>query len=280
MPEKKSTTNKPEMASPKVALPLPNEEEFRAYLRTEAVRGVQALLESVMKAELEALIGCGWGEVSAERKGYRNGYYQRDLTTSTGAITDLKVPRDRDGHYQTQVFEKYQRQEPEIREAITEMYVAGASTTRVGGVVETLTGKALSDSTVSRITSDLEGQFQEWRGRPLQSHYRIFYLDAIRYQVRHKEATDPFVVLAVLAVDLTGKKEVLSLQAYAEETKVGWLSILGEVRERGAAQVDLIVTDGHKGLTVACDEIYTATPRQRCFSAQRKRHNGSFSREG
>jgi transposase-like protein len=73
------------------------------------------------------------------------------------------------------------------------------------------------------------------------------------------------VVLAVLAVDLTGKKEVLALQAYVEETKVGWVSILGEVRERGAAQVDIIVTDGHKGLTVACDEIYTATPRQRCL---------------
>jgi hypothetical protein len=38
MPENKSGTSKPELASPKVALLLPSEEEFRAYLRAEAVR--------------------------------------------------------------------------------------------------------------------------------------------------------------------------------------------------------------------------------------------------
>ncbi len=145
------------------------------------------------------------------------------------------------------------------------MYVAGASTAKVGEVVETLTGKAVSASAVSRITGDLAHQFREWDKRPLNPHYRIFYLDAIRYQVRHKEATDPLVILAVLAVDLSGKKELVALKAYAEETKAGWVSILNEVRARGVEQVDIIVSDGHKGLTVACDEIYTATPRQRCL---------------
>jgi hypothetical protein len=42
MPEKKSGTNEPELASPKVALPLPSEEEFRAYLRAEAASSYKA----------------------------------------------------------------------------------------------------------------------------------------------------------------------------------------------------------------------------------------------
>lgn len=265
MPKQKCSTRATKVTSPEKPLPLPSGEEFRQYLRAEAVRGIQQFIEAVMKAELTALIGCGSGEVSEERRGYRNGYYQRDLLTRTGAIKDLNVPRDREGVYQTQVFEQYARNEPAINEALTEMYVAGASVAKMGGVVETLTGKALSASAISRLNGTLTEQYKEWQQRPLPPHYRIFYLDAVRYQVRHKEATDPLVILAVLAVDLDGQKELIALKAYGEENGAGWESILNEVRGRGVEKVDVIVTDGHKGIISACAKIFTSTPRQRCL---------------
>jgi transposase-like protein len=218
-----------------------------------------------MQEELTALLSAEWGEHTPKRQGYRNGYYQRDLLTSTGLLEQLNVPRDREGAYQTQVFEQYQRQEPALQEAITEMYVAGTGVAKVGEVVESLTGQSLSASAVSRITADLQTQFQKWQSRPLSSHYRVFYLDAVRFQVRHKEATDPLVILAVLAVDLAGHKELVALKAYAEETGPGWQSVLNELRGRGVEQVDVMVSDGHKGLTGACDQLFSATPRQRCL---------------
>src|SRR6266702_1811495 len=46
---------------------------------------------------------------------------------------------------------------------------------------------------------------------------------------------------ACLGVDLEGNKEVLALQACAEESKEGWLALLQELRTRGATQIDLIV---------------------------------------
>ena len=66
-------------------------------------------------------------------------------------------------------------------------------------------------------------------------------------------------------MDLAGNKEVLALRACAEESKEGWLSILLDLRARGATQVDLIVTDGHDGLLAAVAELFAATPRQRCL---------------
>jgi putative transposase len=81
-----------------------------------------------MHEELDALIGVGWGESSLDRNGYRNGYYTRDLVTTTGRVEDLQVPRDREGHFHTQVFERYRRYEPQVAEALTEMFVAGVST--------------------------------------------------------------------------------------------------------------------------------------------------------
>lgn len=69
-------------------------------------------------------IGASWGECTPERRGYRNGSYTRDLLTPTGRIEDLKVPRDREGAFHSQVFERDLRYEPEVAEALTQMDVA------------------------------------------------------------------------------------------------------------------------------------------------------------
>ena len=77
-----------------------------------------------MREELEQCIGASWGECTPSRRGYRNGSSTRDLVTPTGRIADLKVPRDREGEFHTQVFERYNRYEPEVAEALTQMDVA------------------------------------------------------------------------------------------------------------------------------------------------------------
>jgi len=81
-----------------------------------------------MLEELEQCVGAAWGESTPDRRGYRNGFYTRDLVTSTGRIEDLKVPRDREGEFHTQVFERYNRYEEEVAEGLTEMFVSGTST--------------------------------------------------------------------------------------------------------------------------------------------------------
>nr|WP_244422663.1 transposase [Ktedonobacter racemifer] len=85
-------------------------------------------------------MGASWGECTPNRRGYRNGSYTRDLVTSTGRIEDLKVPRDREGKFHSQVFERYNRYEPEVAEALTQMFVSGTSTHKVGEVASTLMG--------------------------------------------------------------------------------------------------------------------------------------------
>ena len=81
-----------------------------------------------MREELDAVIGVGWGESGSNRKGYRNGYYTRDLITTTGRLEDVQVPRDREGQFHIQVFERYRRYEPQVAQGLTEMFVAGTST--------------------------------------------------------------------------------------------------------------------------------------------------------
>jgi putative transposase len=145
------------------------------------------------------------------------------------------------------------------------MFVAGTSTLKVGEVAQTLLGVAPSASTISRLNQSLTQQFDTWRERRLQTHWRVVYLDGVHFSIRHGEKADATIILTALGVDREGNKEVLALHACAEESKEGWLHLLHDLRTRGATQMDLIVTDGHEGLLAAIAELFAATPRQRCL---------------
>ncbi len=174
VPKKQPTTLAPEGSTlESSSTVVPDQEEFRWHLRRLAVSAVQVLIEQVMREELEQCIGASLGECTPQRRGYRNGSYTRDLVTPTGRIEDLKVPRDREGAFHSQVFERYSRYEPEVAEALTQMFVSGVSTHKVGEVAQTLMGVAPSASAVSRLNHTLIEQFEAWRERPLLTHYRI-----------------------------------------------------------------------------------------------------------
>ena len=65
--------------------------------------------------------------------GTRNGYCERDLTTKYGHIDDLKVPRDREGTFRTQIFHPYQLYTG-IEDFIAAMDTKGISVRKIEGV--------------------------------------------------------------------------------------------------------------------------------------------------
>lgn len=241
VPKKQDTTAESPLEEP----------DFHQHLRALIRSATRVVMEEVMRDELTQFIGAAWGECSPKRKGYRNGTYTRDLATASGPIEELKVPRDREGAFHSQAFERYSRYEPAIAEGLTKMFVSGTSTHNVGEVAQTLMGSTPSASTISRLNHSLTEQFDAWRERRLQPHWRILYLDGIHFKIRHGEKCDTSIILTALGVDLEGNKEVLALRACAEEDKEGWLSLLHDLRRRGAIQLDLIVTDGHDGLLLS-----------------------------
>ncbi|BCL80919.1 hypothetical protein ccbrp13_33840 [Ktedonobacteria bacterium brp13] len=194
---------------------LPTPEAFHQHLRAQIREATRMAMEEIMREELTLFLGAEWGESTPGRKGYRNGSYPRDLATSSGPIEDLAVPRDRAGQFHTQVFDRYSRYEPQVADGLTQMFVSGTSTHKVGEVAQTLMGVAPSASAVSRLNRSLTEQFEGWRERPLLAHYRILYLDGIHFTVRHGTQTDSTIILTALGVDLEGNKDVLALRACA-----------------------------------------------------------------
>ena len=73
-----TTPNTPDSTQEQTASALPDQQAFQQYLRELARAAIRVVLEGVMREELDALIGVGWGESSPKRKGYRNGSYTRE----------------------------------------------------------------------------------------------------------------------------------------------------------------------------------------------------------
>ena len=58
----------------------------------------EAVLQILMEADVEGLIGAGRHERSAERLNYRNGYRDRSLDTRLGPLS-LRIPKLHQGSY-------------------------------------------------------------------------------------------------------------------------------------------------------------------------------------
>lgn len=68
---------------------------------------MKAALEEVLEVEMSEQLGAAPVERSPGRLGYRSGYYHRYLVTRIGKL-ELRVPRDRDGRFSTELFDRYQ----------------------------------------------------------------------------------------------------------------------------------------------------------------------------
>jgi transposase-like protein len=219
---------------------------------------------TVLEEEVNGFIQAALYQRTPERQGYRNGHYERDLVTTVGKIDDLPVPRTRDG-FHTQLFEHYQRRQAELDEAICNMFVQGVSTSKVGDVVEALTGDHPSPSTVSRVFHTLEGEFEGWKARKLQAHYLYAFADGTYFSVIYDHEGVKMPILAVIGIDPEGKRDVLAFCVGERENQDAWEALLEQLKERGVEQIDLWCTDGHKAMLNALQIKFPASKRQRCI---------------
>jgi len=87
-------------------------EELKRLTKEEMGRrireGVKAVIEQVLEEEMTEHLAAGY-EGTPSRRGERNGYSTRGLITPAGRIAQLRVPRDREGTFLTEVFERYKR---------------------------------------------------------------------------------------------------------------------------------------------------------------------------
>jgi len=247
---------------------LAREEEFERTVKRDVearVReGVKAVLEEVLEEEMTEHLRAGYRELTPTRRGERNGRYVRSLVTPAGKIERLTVPRDREGEFVTEVFERYKRLTGNVEEAILEMYLSGVSTRKIAGITAALSKVRIGKDAVSRIAARLEQEQKEWRERPLEKDYPYLYLDATYLKVRWGASVTSLALLAAVGVNEDGFREVLAVEVAGSEKGVAYASLLRGLTDRGLHGVRLVVSDDHEGIKAAVAGELPGAQWQRC----------------
>ncbi len=241
------------------------EHDVKLDVEARVRQGVKAVLEEVLREEMTQHLEAGYRELTPTRRGERNGYYQRNLVTPAGKIERLEVPRDREGEFVTEVFERYKRMTGDVEEAILEMYLSGISVRKIAGVTDALSKVRIGKDAVSRIASRLEEQQKEWRERSLEEkEYPYLYLDATYLKVRWGARVTSMALLAAVGVDEEGFREVLAVEVAASEKGAAYTSLLRGLIDRGLSGVRLVVSDDHEGIKAAVAGELPGAQWQRC----------------
>lgn len=169
---------------------------------------LQEVVQEVLEAEMNEALGAEKGERSAGRVGYRSGYYRRSLVTRVGKL-ELRVPQDRQGHFSTQLFERYQRSEKALVSALAEMYVQGVSTRKVKAITEELCGHSFSASSISAVNKSLDESLERFSHRPLEESYPYVIVDARYEKVREGGVIVSQAAQIAIGINEEGRRQIL-----------------------------------------------------------------------
>jgi putative transposase len=195
-----------------------------------------------------------------------NGHYPRHLLTSMGNI-ELSVPRTRT-FSAAGALRAYARREDCVDRMILACFVFGLSTRKVGTALLPILGERVSASTVSRIAKTLDAAVASFHRRRLEDKYKLLVLDGVVLARKTGAGAIRRPVLVAMGITHEGKKEILDFRMSRSESEQEWESFLTDLYSRGlkAEGLELVVTDGGKGLINALQTVFPGLPMQRCWA--------------
>ena len=227
---------------------------------------LQSIINTLLSADADAVVGAEYGRSSATRAAQRNGYRHRDLDTRVGTV-DVAIPKLRMGTYFPEwLLERRKRAETALITVVADCYLAGVSTRRMDKLVKTLGIDSLSKSQVSRMAADLDEHVEQFRHRPLDTAGPFTFLaaDALTMKVREGGRVVNAVVLVATGVNGDGHREVLGMRVATSETGAAWNEFFADLVARGLGGVRLVTSDAHVGLVEAIAANLPGASWQRC----------------
>lgn len=229
------------------------------FLRTVA----ETVLQLLMEADVEGLVGAARHERTAERRTYRNGYRERALDTRLGTL-QLRVPKLRTGPaYFPPFLEPRKTSEKALVAVIQEAWIGGVSTRRVDELAQAMGLAGIDKSRVSRLCKDIDERVNAFLERPLGGEWPYLWLDATYLKVRDGGRIVSVAAIIAVAVDTEGRRGIVGLHLGPSEAETFWTTFLKGLLRRGLKGVKLVVSDAHEGLKAAIRRVLGAT-WQRC----------------
>lgn len=218
-------------------------------------------LNEVMQEEAEQQAGAERYRRTSSRKTYRNGHRKRTLKTRHGDLI-LNKPQLRDIPFQTKIFERYSRTKKALENAILESYLQRVSTRKIQEIVAHHGVEKISASYVSKIATELDQNVHLFLSRPIDTYIPYLFVDASYFKVRDGIRYANKALLVIAGIRNDGFWEILGARIAESEDELTWEDIFAELKERGMDKVNLVISDGHKGIQAAAERAFSGSSWQ------------------
>ena len=236
-------------------------------IRADVQETVGEYLSVLMDTEMTHFLGRKRYERNEESNNHRNGSYNRKYTLKGIGSVDIKVPRDRNGAFKTEVIPRSKQYEDTIREDLSVMFLSGISTRTLSLISERLIGRKISSGEISKVSKSLTSSVESWRERDLSEEpIKYLYIDGTNFSMRIDGAIEKVPVLVVIGVTEKGYRTVLGLQSGDKESASSWREMFKDLKGRGldGNAITLGVMDGLSGLETVFKEEFPKAKVQRC----------------
>jgi putative transposase len=224
---------------------------------------LKQLLEAALDGEMQAHL-----QQSDQVDNRRNGKAVKTVKSAAGSFP-LLTPRDRESSFEPQIVPKRQVVITEqLEEKVISLYGMGLSMRDISTHIQELYGFEISAQTLSSITDKVIPLVKEWQTRPLEPLYTFVWLDAMHYKVREEGKVVARCLYNVLAVNTSGRKELIGMYISESEGAKFWLSVLTDLRNRGVQDILIACIDNLKGFAEAISSVFSQAQVQSCVVHQ------------
>ena len=241
----------------------------KVSLKQHVVEKLRTWVNGLLEAERDEFLGRGRHQpLDAGHDNYRNGYRPRKINFFGLGDLALRVPRDRQGQFESAWRSERKGQDAEQEAFLAEVFLAGLSTRDLARITEKHLGQKYDSKQVSRIVGRATTELEAWRQRSLEgARYKFLYMDGASFRVRINGHVSRQSYCAVLGVTEEDERfEVLALEM-GDRGRVGlWESAFGSLADRGLDReaVELGIMDGLPGLESAFRRFFPRAQAQRC----------------
>ena len=222
------------------------------------------VLEAGLEAEMSEHLGYEpYDPVGHHSGNSRNGIRSKTVITDVGPI-EIDAPRDRAGTFEPVIVAKRQRRLGGVDAMVLSLSAKGLTHGEISAHLEEIYAAKVSKETITRITDSVIETMGEWQNRPLERVYPVLFIDAINVKIREGQVANRPIYVAV-GVTVDGERDILGLWAgEGGEGAKYWLHVLTEIKNRGVADVCILVCDGLTGLPDAVGAVWPQTIVQTC----------------
>jgi putative transposase len=224
----------------------------------------KTVLETALEAEMSEHLGYEPHDPAGHNSGNsRNGTRTKTVLTDIGPI-ELDVPRDRAGDFEPVIVPKRRRRLSGVDAMVCSLSAKGLTHGEICAHLAEIYGARVSKETITRITDRVMEGMAAWQSRPLDRVYPVIFVDAIVVKIREGQVANRPIYVAI-GVTVDGERDILGLWAgEGGEGAKYWAHVLTEIKNRGVADVCILVCDGLTGLPDAVATVWPRTIVQLC----------------